>query len=134
MAARRSAKGGDVRAKTGKRVAKKATAPAVEPEVRVDPAVTRMAVDNPCSVVGGFIMALDEVISKAPAGARAHLRAHAMDGLRRASEKYRMDLLSSGLVEATLLDGGLAAAVEEVRRNYLINTAGGTQPMPSVAA
>jgi hypothetical protein len=125
MAARRSTKGGDV--KTGKRVVKK-------PKAEVDLAVIQEAANNPCGVVGGFILALDEVIAKAPAGARAHLRVHAMDGLRRASEKYRMDLLSSGLVDASLLDGGLATSVEEVRRNYLISTAGGTQPMPSVAA
>lgn len=133
MATRRSAKGGDV--KTGKRVAKKPKAARVpEPKVHVDPVVAQMSSDNPTGVVVGFLTALDEVISKTPAGARAHLRVCAMDGLRRASEKYRMDLISSGVVPVELLDRGLAEAVEQVRRGYLINTSGGTQPMPSVAA
>lgn len=86
---------------------------------------------DPCGVVGGFIVALEQVIARAPATHRIHLRLHAVEGLRRASEKYRLELISSGVVDHALIDDAMAIAVEEVRRQFFIALAGGTQPAAS---
>lgn len=93
--------------------------------------VKRRAVRDPFTVVAGFLCALEEVIQGAPAQARPALRMYAAHGLRRGAEKYRLDLISEGDVgaeELDLLDAELAEGVAEVRRAYLAQALGGTQP------
>lgn len=82
---------------------------------------------DPAAIVAGFLLALEEVISGAPASQRDCLRLHAAHGLRRGSEKYRLDLISDGAAGAALGDD-LEEAADEVRRTYLAAACAATQP------
>ncbi len=85
-------------------------------------------VDHPCRLVDGVLAALGQIIGEMPPEERDHARTHAACELRRAAERYRLDLISGGAATAESLDAAIGATVERARREYLVQEMGGTQP------
>lgn len=83
---------------------------------------------DPAAVVAGFLAALDEAVEAAAPAERPLLRLHAAYGLRRASERLRLDLICAGHALQAALDEALEGGADDVRRAYLARVLRGTQP------
>jgi hypothetical protein len=77
---------------------------------------------DPREVVAGFLLALEDEVRGAGAEDLLVMRLHAVYALRRASEKFRLDLISDGQLderELAAFDEDIRDGVHDIRRAYV---------------